>query len=123
MFLKNAKTWIILFFEKDYEIISGLQACHYKLKSIDYFIDSSDIPAGNLILSEEFKLFRNNLIISNTSFIYDGKLKTSITNPIIREKLLSKLNVLVNRKLWRLVNLHNNLDQLNKSNEVGKVAE
>ena len=44
------------FVEKDYKIISGLQEGHYKLKSIDYFIDSSDIPAGNLILSEEFKL-------------------------------------------------------------------
>ena len=111
------------FVEKDYEIISGLQEGNYKLKSIDYFIDSSDIPAGNLILSEEFKLFRKNLIISNTSFIYDGKLKTSITNPKIREKIISKLNVLVNRKLWTLVNRHNNLDQLNKSNEVGKVDE
>ena len=74
-------------------------------------------------MSEELKLFRKNLIISNPSFIYDGKLKTSITNPKIREKFISKLNVLVNRKLWTLVNRHNNLDQLNISNEVGKVDE
>ena len=74
-------------------------------------------------MSEEFKLFRKNLIISNTSFIYDGKLKTSITNPKICEKFNSKLNVLVIRKLWTLVNRHNNLDHLNISNEVGKVDE
>ena len=36
------------FVEKDYEIISGLQEGHYKLKSIDYFIESSYIPAGEL---------------------------------------------------------------------------
>ena len=85
--------------EKDYEIISGLEEGYYKLKSNDYFINSSDIPAGNLILSEEFILFWKNLIISNPSFIYDGKLKTSITSPKIREKFFSKLTVLVNRKL------------------------
>ena len=111
------------FVEKDYEIISGLQEGHYKLKSIDYFIDSSDIPAGNLMLSEEFKLFRKNLIISNTSFIYDGKLKINITKQKTREIIISKLNVLVNRKLWTLVNSHNNLDQLNKSNKVGGFEE
>ena len=74
-------------------------------------------------MSEELKFFRKNLIISNPSFIYDGKSKTSITNPKIREKFISKLNVLVIRKLWTLVNRHNNLDHLKKSNEVGKVDE
>ena len=31
------------------------------------------------------------------------------------EKFISKLNVLLIRKLWTLVNRHNNLDQLNIS--------
>ena len=52
-----------------------------------------------------------------------GNQKPELLIPKILEKFISKLNVLVNRKLWTLVNRHNNLDQLKKSNEVGKVDD
>ena len=120
--LQNDKRFILVGSTKNlHEIIVKCQFGIISFGITVYETAALNIPT--LVISHSFENhFSAKRIEKYSWYEYLGKYD-NINYSKVSEKIISKLNVLVNRKLWTLVNRHNNLDQLNKSNEVGKVDE